>query len=330
MWPVTPDLKISQNVGPTSPPETPRTASPVFGRKSSPPPPGAFPSQIRPGHLGPMAPPPLATGDRLAFNAFGGPNFNHSRAIRPDQLSPRTTSCSSSSSASEAESSDDDAEPAVVARSVTPEHRRYFQPRAPPPPHSSRMPQLATRETNFTIEELSDFADSDYEREDVIRPDHIEYAESNRSRSRSRPRPPELDQTIMYNLNNLNCSDDSDETDMDEAEYREFLIKRREEKRRRRMTSGSIGKRTISESIGSDSDREDLKSWIGTEEAGSSARRLRRRIGDRRSLQFTDPPPPRIDELDEPESCDDEIILSESLARELPYYQYVSMEVDSP
>ncbi|KAK4161807.1 hypothetical protein QBC43DRAFT_216904 [Cladorrhinum sp. PSN259] len=322
MWPATPDLKISQNVGPSSPPETPRTASPVFGRKSSPPPPGVFPS-----HLRPMAPPPLATGERVAFNAFGGPNFNHPRVLRPDQLSPRTTSCSSSSS--EAESSDDDSESAGAAPSVTPEHRRYFQSRAPPPSQSSRMSHYASRETNFTIEELSDFADSDYEREDVIRPDHIEYAESNRSRSRSRPRPPELDQTIMYNLNNLNCSD-SDETDLDEVEYREFLIKRREEKRRRRMTSGSIGKRTISESIGSDSDREDLKAWIGAEEAGSSARRLRRRIGDRRSLQFTDPPPPKIDELDEPESCDDEIILSESLARELPYYQYVTMEVDSP
>ncbi|KAK4226635.1 hypothetical protein QBC38DRAFT_479921 [Podospora fimiseda] len=350
MWSATPDLKISQSVGPTSPPETPRTASPVFGRKNSPPLQGAFPSQTHPRRIRPMAPPPLATGERVAFNPFGGPSFTHPRAIRPDQLSPRTTSCSSSSSASEADSSDDDSEPAGAARPVTPEHRRYFHTRAPPPPHSSRMPQFASRvggsrpipipvipervvsheETNFTIEELSDFADSDYEREDVIRPDYIEYAESNRSRSRSRPRPPELDQAIMYNLNNLNCSDDSDETDIDEAEYREFLIKRREEKRKRRMTSGSIGKRTISESIGSDSDREDLKSWIGAEEAGSSARRLRRRIGDRRSLQFTDPPPPRIDELDEPESCDDEIILSESLARELPYYQYVSMEVDSP
>lgn len=187
-------------------------------------------------------------------------------------------------------------------------------------------------DTNFTVEELSDFTDSDDERVGVIRPDYIEYAESNRSRSRSRNRR-EIDPRVMYNLNNLTCnaSDDSDETDLDEAEYRHFLTKRREEKRRRRMTSGSsVGKRTITESIGSDTDREDLKPWLGTDDSGSSARRLRRRVGDRRSLQFTDPPPPRIDEMDEPNSSEDEFLISESLAKELPYYKYVSMEVDSP
>lgn len=187
-------------------------------------------------------------------------------------------------------------------------------------------------DTSFTVEELSDFADSDDERVGVIRPDYIEYAESNRSRSRSRNRR-EIDPRVMYNLNNLTCnaSDDSDETDLDETEYREFLTKRREEKRRRRMTSGSsVGKRTITESIGSDTDREDLKPWLGMDDSGSSARRLRRRVGDRRSLQFTDPPPPRIDEMDEPNSSEDEFLISESLAKELPYYKYVSMEVDSP
>lgn len=179
------------------------------------------------------------------------------------------------------------------------------------------------------MEELSDFANSDEERSGVVRPCAIEDAESDRSPSRSRSRP-EIDPSMMYNLGNLNCSDDSDETDIDEHEYQEFLIRRRAEKRRKRMSSGSIGKRTISESIGSDSDREDLKSFLGAEEIGSSARRLRRRVGDRRSLQFQDPPPPRIDELDEPDSSDDGILIGESLARELPYYEYVSMEVDSP
>ncbi|GKT43354.1 uncharacterized protein ColSpa_03535 [Colletotrichum spaethianum] len=69
---------------------------------------------------------------------------------------------------------------------------------------------------------------------------------------------------------------------------------------------------------------------------GSSARRLRRRVGDRRSfihLQFQDPPPPRIDELDEPESevegtfifCD-----SGTLAQELPYYSIEIMEYSTP
>lgn len=184
-------------------------------------------------------------------------------------------------------------------------------------------------QAEFIVEELTDFDDSDDERPGVVRPCAIEYAESDRSRSRSRNRP-EIDQRMMFNLN-LNCSDhDSDETDMDEIEYREFLIKQRAEKRRKRMTSGSIGKRTISESIGSDTDREDLKAFLGADEVGSSARRLRRKVGDRRSLQFQDPPPPRIEELDEPDSSEDEILIGETLARELPYYEYVTMEVDSP
>lgn len=197
-------------------------------------------------------------------------------------------------------------------------------------PHApQRTGRIVTR-AEFVVEELSDFGDSDGERLGVIRPCAIEYAESDRSRSRSR-NAPDIDQRIMYNLGNLNCGDDSDETDFDEHEYHEFLVRRRAEKRRKRMTSGSIGKRTISESIGSDTDLEDLKPFLNADEIGSSARRLRRRIGDRHSLQFQDPPPPpRIDELDEPDSSESEILVGESLARELPYYEYVSMEVDSP
>ncbi|GAB1317520.1 hypothetical protein MFIFM68171_07730 [Madurella fahalii] len=316
MWPTTTNLKISQNVGPSSPPQTPRTASPVFGRKSSPPP-GVSAPHIP---LRPMAPPPLSTG-RMAVN---GPNFSHPRAIHPDQLSPRTTSASSPSS-SEAEDSDE-SDAAGPALSGIPERRP--EP-APPVPQQARTGRIVTQ-AGFIVEELSDFDDSDDDRPGVVRPCAIEYAESDRSRSRSRNRP-EIDQRMMYNLGNLNCSDDdSDETDMDEIEYREFLIKQRAEKRRKRMTSGSIGKRTISESIGSDTDREDLKAFLGADEVGSSARRLRRKVGDRRSLQFQDPPPPRIEELDEPDSSEDEILIGETLARELPYYEYVTMEVDSP
>ncbi|KAK4131064.1 hypothetical protein BT67DRAFT_436574 [Trichocladium antarcticum] len=314
MWPTTTDLKISQNVGP-SPPQTPRTASPVFGRKSEPPL-GALPPHIP---LRPMAP-PLSTGQ----TALNGLSFSHSQAIRPEQLSPRTTSCSSPSSSDPDDSDDLDA--VGPSPSVSPERRPDWT----PPVLHVRTGRIVTH-AEFIVEELSDFGDSDDERLGVIRPCAIEYAESDRSRSRSR-NPPEIDQRMMHNLGNLNCSDDSDETDIDENEYefREFLHRRRAEKRHKRMTSGSIGKRTISESIGSDTDREDLKPFLNPEEIGSSARRLRRRVGDRRSLQFQDPPPPRIDELDEPDSSEDEFMISDSLARELPYYEYVSMEVDSP
>ncbi|KAK4154300.1 hypothetical protein C8A00DRAFT_42890 [Chaetomidium leptoderma] len=317
MWPTTTNSKISQNVGPSSPPETPRTTSPVFGRKSSPRP-GEFPPRFS---LRPMAP-PLSTGSQTAVNGLA---FNHSMAIRPEQLSPRTTSSSSASSSDSDESEDSDgSHVAGPSPQPTAERRAAPAPLAP----QARIGRFVTH-TEFIVEEMSDFGDSDDERPGVIRPCAIEYAESDRSRSTSRTRK-EVDQRMMFNLGNLNCSDDSDETDVDEHEHQQFLMQRRADRRRKRMTSGSIGKRTISESIGSDTDREDLRSLLGAEEAGSSARRLRRRVGDRRSLQFHDPPPPRIDELDEPDSSEDEILIGESLARELPYYEYVSMEVDSP
>ncbi|KAL2259391.1 hypothetical protein VTK26DRAFT_6952 [Humicola hyalothermophila] len=309
----TTDSKVSQNVGPSSPPETPRTASPVFGRKSTPPS-GTFPP---PNPLRSMAP-PLSAGP----TAVNGPDFGYSRAIRPEQLSPRTASSSASSSPSSSDSESDGSD----ASSPMPLASQEQPSEAAPHAEHVRAGRIVTH-SELVVEELSNFGDSDDERLNVILPCAIEYAESEGSGSPSR-NSAGIDPRMMYNLGNLNCSDDSDETDIDE--YEEFLMKRRAERRLKRMTSGSIGKRTISESIGSDTDLEDLKPYLNTDEVGSSARRLRRRIGDRRSLQFQDPPPPRIDELDEPDSSEDEIVIGELLARELPYYEYVSMEVDSP
>ncbi|CAK7222403.1 hypothetical protein SBRCBS47491_004854 [Sporothrix bragantina] len=216
------------------------------------------------------------------------------------------------------------------------------------------------------IEEVSDF-DSDNGMIPVILPYEIEEAESerektpdpNRNRSgkfnmaKARRRSsarlsklPEIDRSVMSGIREFTFGADSDEevlldeddgSDYDEGALNSFLLKQRDEKRRRRMTSGSISKRTITESIGSDTDTEDLSAMLDANEVGSSARRLRRRL-DRHSLQFQDPPPPRIDELEEPDTSDNEddvkelIHNGETLARELPYYtlEYISMEVDSP
>ncbi|KAK3384992.1 hypothetical protein B0H63DRAFT_175890 [Podospora didyma] len=296
MWPA-PNLKLSRGWSPPQTPTTTATSSPVLGRKGES---RVFPPQ----HLHRPMPP-----------------GSSSQAMRPGHLSPRSSSSSMDSSSSDDDS--DDYSAASPSRPITPE--RLKTPLPPLPPQQPQQQPARTGRTvthaAFTVEEMSDFADGD---EGGIQPDAIfEYAESDRSRSRSR-NPPEIDQTIMYHLGNLNCSDESDLSDIDTAEYQDFLNKRREQRRHKRMTSGSIGKRTISESIGSDTDREDIKAaFLGAEEVGSSARRLRRRL-DRRSLQFQDPPPPRIEEEDE------EILITDTLARELPYYEYVSMQVDSP
>lgn len=208
---------------------------------------------------------------------------------------------------------------------------------------------------NLIVEEiLSDSGDGDDDDGEnagvplpVMYPDTIEYADES---ERSRSRPPrrrhrdreEVDETVMYNLGQLNCSDsDSESEDIEEAEHREILRRQREERRRKRMTSGSIGKRTFAER--SDSDAEDdprhskrfLKS--SAKQLGgfpTAARRIFRRVGGdrRRSVQVSEPmamPPPRIDEIEEPDSSNEEITVDESMwSRELPYYECV-MDIDS-
>lgn len=182
----------------------------------------------------------------------------------------------------------------------------------------------------------------------VMYPDTIEYADESSERSRSRPRRryrdrEEVDESMMFNLGQLNCSDSEDsQTDIEEAEHREILKRQREERRRKRMTSGSIGKRTFAER--SDSDVEDdprhpAKRFFATTELGSpGTRRIFRRVaggdGRRRSVQVSEAipmqPPPRIDEIEEPDSSNEEITVDESTwSRELPYYECVMMDVDS-
>lgn len=215
-----------------------------------------------------------------------------------------------------------------------------------PSPQSARHAGMAgeyihvhTRVTiraNFIIEELSDFDEDDMDgRTDIIHPYTIEYADSDRPTTST---DTALDRRILADLQNLACrspdpglsscsgfSDDDDDV-LDERVHEVKLQAVRERERRHRMSKSSGTKRTMSERGSDASDREDVRGYIGFEEVGSSARRLRQRIaGDshRRSLVFQDPPP-RIEEVVEP------VELEETLARELPFYEYTSMQVDSP
>ncbi|KAF3059292.1 hypothetical protein GL218_04607 [Daldinia childiae] len=136
-----------------------------------------------------------------------------------------------------------------------------------------------------------------------------------------------MDPAVMEGIENLNTFEDSDgDIDRDDEEFIRQLQKTREERRLRRMKSGSLSKRTVSER-GSDSDREDVLPYYEGNETGPT-RRMRRKVGDRISIQFMGPLPERIEELKEPNS-DDEIILddAEVFARELPYWTL--MDVDS-
>lgn len=249
--------------------------------------------------------------------------------IGPEHLSPR-------SSTSEAADSDSDSSRPPNSRSDSSddevERSRPQRPQPPPPPPPSMCRTERMRiviSACLIVEELGS-DESDFDLVEVIRPHTIEYADSERSRSRSRP-PRGLDERFVNTFEDLNCSDSDEEYDLDAA-HEEFIKKLRAEKKARRMTQGSVSKRTISER-GSDDDTEDLRPPLDFNEPGSSARRLRRRLDTRRSLIFSDPPPPRIDELEEPPSSEDDspqvLDASELLARELPYYHYDTMEVDS-
>lgn len=197
--------------------------------------------------------------------------------------------------------------------------------------------------SNLIVEEMSDGSgdDDDNDGVAVMYPDTIEYAESERSHSRSRRHRGEVDESVMCDLEQLNCSDD-EPSEIDEAEHLNFMRRRREERGRKRMTSGSIGKRTFADSMGSDSEPEDPRnvkrvftSADGDPGPYTTPRRMFTRGGGRRrgSVQVVSeqmpPPPPRIDEIEEPDSSNEEILVNgPTWSRELPYYECV-MDIDS-
>ncbi|EFY91979.1 hypothetical protein J3459_007926 [Metarhizium acridum] len=190
---------------------------------------------------------------------------------------------------------------------------------------AAAAPSSATSSCGFTVEDV-DPMDSGCEGLEVLLPTEIE---SNRSRSRSRHKY--FDKGMVRDFKNLNCSNDVSENEVDaEGELgmdteRVFLKKQKEMRRIRRVSMSSTGKRTHSEfSEFTDSDNSDT-GGLDVNEVGSSARKLRKRL-HRGSLLFQDPPAPRIDELDEPDSSENEYDAADPLARELPYWTMKTME----
>jgi hypothetical protein len=297
----------ARHAGLRSPPAPPTPAStPAEAKRGSV---RNLPNRQSPSHM-------QATVETQSFLVLNGPDRAQSRGVQPGRFAEASPQPSSTES--------DDDLPQISQRSPSPT----------PLPRPSR---IVFSTSTLVIEELSDFDGSDIDRLGVIRPHQIEDAESDRSRSRSR-NPPEAEGLIINGLDNLRCSDegegieDSEESDMDEAEHEEVVARMRRDRRRKRQSTGSIGKRTITESLGSDSDREDLRTttpFLDITEVGSSARRMKRRVGDRWSLQFHDPPLPVIQQMEEPPTSDDDLEDAEALAKELPYHQYHSMEIDS-
>ncbi|KAL6870434.1 hypothetical protein J3F83DRAFT_680765 [Trichoderma novae-zelandiae] len=346
----TPNLKLSpahvsalQTADPASPPDTP-IASPHFARKNAP---AAF-------YLFANA---LAQDPNIRPYGSG-----HQFSYRPlEQLSPQS---SSSSDADEEDASDDESSESasVVSLPESPARAQRFptgknasapheldacadaesdagcglEPEADDRAESDKAKRTGSTHgpatsilddmCSFTIEDV-DPMDSECEGLDVLRPVEIE-SDSESSRSRSASRHKDLDRGMMEDLENLHCSneasDNEAEPEEDDAES-EFMRRQQELKRIRRVSmSSSFGKRTHSEL--SDSDDNDCA--LDVNEAGSSASRFRKRV-HRGSLLFQDPPAPRIEELEEPNSDEDEYASDIRIAQELPYHAMEAMDTDS-
>ncbi|KAK6218773.1 hypothetical protein LQW54_002698 [Pestalotiopsis sp. IQ-011] len=289
----------------TSPPETPTAGSPGLNRKF-----GAasdhHAKHVR-GRSRHSSRPPLGGV---------GSQFSNTLGFRPEEISPQSSN-----------SSDNESEKSVSPpRSTLSDDLYHIRPSS-----ISRFIRTHVVEDAFEIEECSDYDEDamdsgDEYDDDVLRPYSVE-CPSDRSRSRSVQH--EVDPQLMDSLQDLKtCYSDSDsnlegsdDDDDDGGEFERIRKLLRQQRRVRRMTSGSISKRTVSERD-SDSDREDLQPW---DTGDSHLRRLRRKI-NRRSLISN--PAEIIIELKEPNS-DGEVVWDEdeiNLARELPFW---TMEVDS-
>jgi hypothetical protein len=169
------------------------------------------------------------------------------------------------------------------------------------------------------IFEEMDPMDSDWDSAEVQCPYEIESAHSRSGSLHHR----DIDRTIMRGMKNLDCSAEPSDNEGDFDLEEEIFYKRQQELRRYRRVSmsSSVGKRSYSELSDSDDDFGPLD----VNDVGSSARRMRKRL-HRSSILFNDPPE-QIEELEEPDSSEDEH--PDDLARELPYWTMEIMEVDS-
>jgi hypothetical protein len=130
-------------------------------------------------------------------------------------------------------------------------------------------------EGHFTVKEIheNDYEGYDSEDDDVIRPHQYEDAESDRAHSVKSAAHNDLDFRFLSGFKDLHFENEEDGREL-------WLEQSRAEKRAKRRSSGGVQKRTLSQSIGSDTDDEDLQSSIfeGANKLGGGTRKLRRSL----------------------------------------------------
>ncbi|KAG6317772.1 hypothetical protein E4U22_005935 [Claviceps purpurea] len=227
-------------------------------------------------------------------------------------------SCDSDGSASAADQEEANAEPyfSYAAQALSSPSISVPEPDmdATPPP-SSRGQHAEPSSSTFEIEEI-DPMDSGCEGLEILHPTEIETVCSRSCSCRRKG----FERDVLRDFKNLTCNngtwdDESDETCCLSEEAR-FRQRQKDLRRIRRLSmSSSYGKRTHSEMSGGSESSE--AGALDVSDAGSSARRMRKRLR-RGSLLFQDPPAPRIDELDEPDSSEETCDAADPSVRELP------------
>lgn len=264
-------------------------------------------------------------GRRASIPFLGGvgSQFAYGRRVRPEEISPR-----SSKSSDQAEDSDADSEKSSTLSlelGVADNGDPFQLPRA-----SSRVIvdcDLEITECSEDGDDDDEFMDSDAESLEILQPSGFsspasgrQSPTSGRSLSSRHRADRELDPRVLHGFEELACfeTDESgSEEDPEMSEYERNRKRMRLEKRQRRMTSGSLSKRTVSDR-GSDEDREDLQPW----DTGDPGQRRLRRKTDRWSLLSTQAPEIII-EVKEPHSDGEMSVDSEELLQELPFWRLI-------
>lgn len=216
------------------------------------------------------------------------------------------------------------------------EEPTYGKPRSAGSPASmlnrANVYQYDDHNCGITLEEICSELD-DCDGLEVLLPTEIESPRSGASSVAGEVR--ELPTHILSDLRKLNCEIDSEEeacaspplspNTIAEMENEESFYRWQAELRRRRISmSSSMGKRTHSE-MSADSDVEEDEE-LDVNDVGFSARRMRKK--HRGSLLFQDPPEPRIEELEEPSSDEDETRENQARNMEMPFASVEIIEVE--
>lgn len=294
MRPSTPDYRFAHSTNLSSPPETP--TSPIFF------PLGQNAATRQQGQHKSSTP----DGAGSAHNRF-------TASLRPNDISPRSASPphdSSDESSNRPCSEDEESD-------IAPETAR-------------QRAKRAANDSDFSIYEMR-LSDGGYDSDgnvSVMHPDQYEDATSDPGQSivaapDASGADKNLEHELADGLGKLDCNND-DPLRQHEAWSRQ----QRKIRRLKRLSGGILHKRTISQSIGSDTDEEDL-TQCDANEAGSSARRLRRKtVSNRNSLLFSDPPQVIL-EMKEPHEDripDVRTDIEEHRLHSLPYHD---MDIDT-